>query len=105
MPRRLLIVLGLLLAILGISQLVIPPIAEHRIEDRLTAGGGSADVSMSAFPAARLLFGAGSRITVTGHDLDLTSESTSVEFFPILDGYDHIASTFEHFPAGLTERA
>jgi len=105
MPRRLLIVLGLLLAILGISQLVIPPIAEHRIEDRLTAGGGSADVSMSAFPAARLLFGDGSRITVTGQDLDLTSESTSGEVFSNLDGYDQVAVNLVHFRAGPIELA
>jgi hypothetical protein len=99
MLRRLLIVALVLLALLGISQLVIPPIAEHRIQDRLTAGGGSADVSLSAFPAARLLFGDGSRITVTGEGLDLTPEQDS-DVFSKLDGYDRVAVNLDHFRAG-----
>ena len=74
MARRLLMVVSVLLALLGISQLVIPYVVEHRIEDRLTGAGGNADVSVSAFPAARLLFGDGSRITVTGSGLDLSAQ-------------------------------
>jgi hypothetical protein len=100
MLRRLVIVALVLVALLGISQLVIPPIAEDRLADRLTAGGGSADVSMSAFPAVRLLFSDGSRISVTGRDLDLTSESTSGDVFKSLDGYDRVAVRLDHFTAG-----
>src|SRR5829696_2474567 len=100
MLRRLLILVLVLLALLGISQLVIPPIAEHRISDRLTAGGGSADVSLSALPAARLLFGDGSRITVTGEMLDLTAESESSTVFSNLDGYDRVAVNLDRFRAG-----
>ena len=100
MLRRLLILALALLALLGISQLVIPPIAEHRVEDRLTAAGGSADVSMSAFPAVRLLFGDGSDITVSGSGLDLTSESTSGDVFSKLDGYDRVAVSLSDFRAG-----
>jgi hypothetical protein len=100
MVRRLVILALVLLAVLGISQLVIPPIVEHRVEDRLTVAGGTADVSMSAFPAARLLFGDGSRITVTGSDLDLTSEAESTDVFSHLDGYDRVALNLDHFRAG-----
>jgi hypothetical protein len=100
MLRRLLIVALVLLALLGISQLVIPPIAEHRVEDRLTAAGGTADVSMSAFPAARLLFGDGSRITITGSGLDLTPQQESGAVFSHLDGYDRVAVNLDHFRAG-----
>src|SRR3954451_9758474 len=100
MARRLGILALVLLAVLGISQLVIPPIMEHRISDRLTASGGSADVSLSAFPAARLLFGDGSRIAVTGNGLDLTSESGSGEVFSNLDGYDNVAVSLDDFRAG-----
>ncbi len=103
MPRRLLIAALALLALLGVSQLAIPPIAEHRIEDRLTAGGGQADVSLSAFPAVRLLFGDGSRISVTGRNLDLTAESSSGEVFQRLDGYDEVAVHLERFRAGPFE--
>jgi hypothetical protein len=98
--RRLVIVALVLLALLGISQLVIPVIVEHRISDRLTAGGGSADVSTSAFPAARLLFGDGSRIAVTGNGLDLTAEQESGDVFSRLDGYDRVAVNLDHFRAG-----
>jgi hypothetical protein len=101
--RRLAIVALVLLALLGISQLVIPPIAEHRVEDQLTAAGGTADVSMSAFPAARLLFGGGSRITVTGSSLDLTAESESGDVFSKLDGYDRVDANLESFRAGPFE--
>ena len=100
MARRLVIVALALLVLLGIGQLVVPPIAEHRIEDRLTTAGGSADVSLSAFPAARLLFGDGSRIEVTGTGLDLTSESTSGEVFSNLDGYDNVSVSLDDFRAG-----
>jgi hypothetical protein len=98
--RRLVIVALVLLALLGISQLVIPPIVENRVEDRLTAAGGSADVSMSAFPAVRLLFGDGSRIAVSGHDLDLTSESASGDVLSKLDGYDRVAVNLDDLRVG-----
>jgi hypothetical protein len=100
MARRLVIVVLVLLAVIGIAQLVIPPIAEKRIEDRLTAAGGTADVSMSAFPAVRLLFGDGSRISVTGTGLDLTEEQESGEVFSNLDGYDRVSVELEDFRAG-----
>jgi hypothetical protein len=100
MLRRLAIALLILLVLLGISQLVILPIAEDRVADRLTAGGGTADVSMSAFPALTLLFGEGSRISVTGSGLDLTSESTSGNVFSNLDGYDRVTVNLSNFTAG-----
>ena len=73
--RRIGIVALVLLALLGISQLVIPPIIESRISDRLTAAGGSAHVSVSALPSIRLLFGEGSRIPDLAVGLNLTSQS------------------------------
>jgi hypothetical protein len=100
MARRLLIVVLVLLALLGISQLVIPYIVEHRIEDRLTGAGGSADVSVSAFPAALLLFGDGSRITVTGSGLDLSAQQQSGAVFDRLDGYDRVNVDLTSFRAG-----
>jgi hypothetical protein len=100
MVRRIGIVALVLLALLVISQLVIPPIMESRISDRLTAAGGSAHVSVSALPAARLLFGEGSRIEVTGSDLNLTAETESGAVFSDLDGYDHVSISLDDFRAG-----
>jgi len=100
MLRRIGIVASLLVALLAVSQLVIPPIMESRISDRLTAGGGTAHVSVSALPAMTLLWGTGGRIEVTGSDLNLTSESESGNVFSELDGYDNVDVNIEHFHAG-----
>src|SRR3954454_6032053 len=56
--------LAVLLAVLVILQFALPPFAEHRVENRLTEHGGKADVSLSAFPALRLLFGSGKDLSV-----------------------------------------
>ena len=103
--RRIGIVALVLLALLGISQLVIPPIIESRISDRLTAAGGSAHVSVSALPSIRLLFGEGSRIEVTGSGLNLTSQSESGTVFSNLDGYDNVNVNLDHFHAGPFQMA
>lgn len=99
MARRLLIAALLLIALAGASQLTIPPLAEHRIEDRLTEGGGTAEVSLEAFPAARLLFGDGSRVSVSGSGLDLAlQQQTNV--FDSLDGFDEVDISIDGFRAG-----
>jgi hypothetical protein len=89
-------VLGLLIA----SQFAIPPLVEHGIEGRLTDGGGSADVSVSAFPAARLLFGDGNRISVTGSGLDLELQEPGAGVFDKLDGFDRVDVDLRDFRAG-----
>lgn len=99
MVRSLLIVALVLAALVGVSQLVIPPVAEHRIEDRLTDGGGTADVSLQAFPAARLLFGDGSKLSVTGSGLNLPLHQQS-NVFDKLDGFDRVDVNLTRFLAG-----
>jgi hypothetical protein len=99
MPRWLLVVGLALLALAAASQLVIPPIAEHRIEDRLTDGGGSANASLAAFPAARLLFGDGKRISISGTGLDLGLEQRT-DVFDKLDGFDQVDVSLADFRAG-----
>jgi hypothetical protein len=89
-----------LLALLAASQLVIPSLVEHRLEGRLTDGGGSADVSVSAFPAARLLFGGGERISVTGSGLDLTLPGPGGGVFDKLDGFDRVEVRLRDFHTG-----
>ncbi len=99
MPRWLLVVALALLALAAASQLVIPPIAEHRIEDRLTDGGGSANASLAAFPATRLLFGDGKRISISGTGLDLGLEQRT-DVFDKLDGFDQVDVSLADFRAG-----
>lgn len=99
MPRWLLIAALALVAAAAASQLVVPPLAEHRIEDRLTDGGGSAEASLSAFPAARLLFGDGKRISISGTGLDLGLEQRT-DVFDKLDGFDQVDVSLTRFRAG-----
>ena len=99
MARWVLILALVLLALAGVTQLVIPPIAEKRIEDRLTEGGGTADVSVHAFPAARLLFGDGSKLSVTGSGLDLGLQPNG-NVFEKLDGFDTVDVELSDFAAG-----
>ena len=99
MARWLLIAALVLVALFGVSQLVIPSVAEHRIEDRLTDGGGTADVSLQAFPAARLLFGEGTKLSVSGSGLDLGLQQQS-NVFDKLDGFDRVEVSLRQFHAG-----
>lgn len=77
MRRRLLIVAVLPVFALAAAQVLIPPIGESKVESRLTAGGGAAEVTLSALPAVRLLFAEGERIEVEASDLELGLEPPS----------------------------
>ena len=74
-----------------LSQLFLPGIGESVIEDRLTENGGAAEASLSATPAARLLWGSGDKIAVdaTGLDLEVTTSDDPV-VFDDLDRFDDV---------------
>jgi hypothetical protein len=69
LPSIVAIVLLLVAAGLAGAQLVIPRIAQARIRERLTAGGGEAEVAIRAVPASRLLRNQGDGIVVRGRGL------------------------------------
>lgn len=77
--------------VLVVSQLFLPGVGEGVIEDRLTENGGSAAASLSATPAARLLWGDGDRIGIdaTGLDLEVTTSEDPV-VFDDLDRFDDV---------------
>ncbi len=77
--------------VLILSQLFLPGIGEGVIEDRLTENGGTAEASLSATPAARLLWGSGDKIAVdaTGLDLEVTTSDDPV-VFDDLDRFDDV---------------
>lgn len=77
--------------VLILSQLFLPGIGERVIEDRLTENGGAAEASLSATPAARLLWGSGDKIAVdaTGLDLEVTTSDDPV-VFDDLDRFDDV---------------
>lgn len=99
MGKVVLIAFAVLVVLAVASQFVIPPVAENRVEDRLTSGGGSADVSLDAFPAVRLLFGDGDRIEVRGNGLDLDLERET-NIFDNLDGFDEVDVSLADYRAG-----
>jgi hypothetical protein len=73
--RRIATVIVAVVVLLAIvSQLVLPPLAERSVRGRLTRDGGNADVSVSAFPALRLLFGHGDSLRIEGEGLRLPTE-------------------------------
>jgi len=84
--RWALIAAGTLVFVAVASQILIPAIGAQRIESRLTANGGSADVTLAAIPAARLLFGDGERFQVTASGLDLQFEQRT-NVLGRLDGF------------------
>lgn len=79
------------LLLLVLTQIFLPGIGEGAIKDRLTEDGGTADVSLSAMPAARLLWGTGDKVAVdaTGLDLEVTPSSDPV-VFDDLDRFDDV---------------
>ena len=102
MPRWAIAAIAVVVALLVASQLLLPGIAERDVENRLTEGGGEADVSVSAFPAARLLFDDGSRFEVRASELQLDL-SERLEVFDRLDGFGEVDVLIDDFVAGPLE--
>jgi hypothetical protein len=103
MPRLLLLPLGLIVVLLVAGQLILPPLAERKVEDRLEEGGGRADAEIGAFPAVRLLFGGdGDRLEAagTGLKLDVTRRQRVLER---LDGFDEVEVELVDFTVGPFE--
>jgi hypothetical protein len=81
------ILLGL---VLGLTQVIIPRIAQGDVEDRLTKDGGSADVHVSAIPALRLLFGDGDRLTVDARNVTIPVLQLRTASFEDMDKFDEV---------------
>ena len=78
-----------LVALLVLSQLLLPPFLEERVAGRITEDGGSADVELSAFPAVRLLWGDGKRFEVHGRGLRFVP-GRGEQVFSRLDGFEEV---------------
>jgi hypothetical protein len=87
--------------LLVLTQLFLPGIGEGAIEDRLTENGGVADVSLSAVPAARLLWGDGDEVKLdaTGIELELVVEPDD-PVFADLDRFGDVEITLHDSIAG-----
>ena len=94
-----LIVAGIAVFLLVAGQILIPDIGERRVEERLTEGGGTADVTLGAVPAVRLLFSDGERFEVDAQGLDLDLDR-SERVFDDLDGFSIVDVSIADFHAG-----
>jgi hypothetical protein len=90
MRRAAVIAAAVLIALLVLSQLLLPPYLEGRVKDRLTRNGGTADVSLSAFPALTLLFGSGDEAKVHASGLSLDVGKATNKPLDRLDGFDKV---------------
>ena len=92
-----LVTLGVL-AVAG--QLALPQYYAGRTEDRLEQGGGSARVSIGAFPALTLLAGRGDSLEVSGSGLSFELEGRREDRFERLDGFGEVDLELEEVQAG-----
>ena len=83
------IVITIALVAVGL-QLALPAFYEGRAEDGLEEKGGSADVSIGAFPAVTLLAGRGSELKATGHGLTFDLDDPRQDPFGRLDGFEDV---------------
>jgi hypothetical protein len=99
-PRRIALGVGVvLLLFLVATQVFLPNAVSNKIESRLTRDGGTADVSVKAWPAARLLFGDGSDLKIKGSGLSLEL-STNQHPLRKLDGFSSVDVALDQLQAG-----
>jgi hypothetical protein len=91
--------MGFGLPILLVSQLALPSYLGDRVEGRLTEDGGTADVSLSALPALRLLAGRGDKLYVRASGLRL-EESRNERPFDRLDRFGDVTVYMENSRVG-----
>ena len=77
-----------LLAVVG--QLALPAYYESRVESRLEEDGGSADVSIGAFPALTLVAGRGKELKGTGEGLKFDIDDRREDPLGKLDGFEEV---------------
>lgn len=100
--RWALIVAGIAVFALVASQFLLPGLIERDVEDRLTEGGGSAEVSVGSIPALRLLWSDGERFEVDARELDLDLDEDR-DVFSSLDGFGTVEIAIDEFRAGPFE--
>ncbi len=89
------------LAVLAVAtQLALPAYVEGQVKDRLEEGGGSADVSVGAFPAVTLIAGRGKELTATGEDLVIDLDDRRDDPFGRLDGFEDVDVELTDVDAG-----
>jgi hypothetical protein len=83
-----------------VAQLAMPAYYEGRVEDRLEQKGGSADVSIGAFPAVTLVGGRGKKLEATGEGLAFDLDNRREDPFGRLDGFEDVDLRLTDVEAG-----
>ena len=90
MPR-VLVATGVVVAVaLVAGQLLVPGLVSSGVEERLEADGGSARVSIGAFPAVTLAWGRGGSIRIRGEGLLFDLGDRSERPLERLDGFETV---------------
>jgi hypothetical protein len=84
---------------LVVTQFALPPFLAGKVEDRLTARGGSASVDLDAVPALRLLAHDGNRFELEGDGLRFPLDQEEA-VFDKLDGFDSVRMQLVNVIAG-----
>jgi hypothetical protein len=95
----LVIAAGVVMLVLVVTQFVLPPVLAGKVEDRLTAHGGNANVDLEALPALRLLAHEGDRFELAGHGLRFPLDQQQ-SVFDKLDGFDSVRVKLTDVKAG-----
>ena len=99
MRRAVTIALLVLVALLVVGQFAIPPLAAGQLASRLTRDGGTATVTVSAFPAVRLLWESGDELEI--HASDVEAElNTEAHVFHQLDRFKDVTIDMTDITAG-----
>jgi hypothetical protein len=97
--RYVLIAAALVVVVLIVTQLALPPLLAGKVEDRLTARGGTANVDLDALPALRLLAHDGDRLKIDGRGLHFPLDQKE-SVFDKLDGFDTVRVKLADSTAG-----
>jgi hypothetical protein len=99
--RVILAIVAAALIALVVSQLLLPGYLEGKIEKRLESHGGSAEVTLEALPAVRLLFHDGDKLKVRGQDLGFVVDLAEIDsrFLDDFDGFDEVDVRLERLRA------
>jgi hypothetical protein len=99
--RLVVLIAAAVLLLLVVTQLALPRYLERRIEGRLEKGGGTANVTLEALPAVRLLAHDGDRLDVDGRDLvfEVDVSSLGSRVLDEVDGFDEVDMRLEDLRA------
>ncbi len=86
--------------LLALAQLLLPAIAARRIRSRVSRYGTVRSVSVSAWPAVKLLWGSADSVTVRAENLHLTTKQTA-KVLSESGGAGDVTLTAEHVQVGV----